>query len=136
MTPPLGASQILATRSALDTCALAFADRAANHDGRLSAEEAARLREVVLARCRKLLDDWQNIADYFRQKNTRLQYQRWEEKGPARLLYDMLDPELEDLTPEQQKFRANRSCAMWSRRWTCSSKTSTIGRQPNEQRPT
>jgi hypothetical protein len=68
----------------------------------MQAEEAQRLRDAVLDRCKRLLDDWQNIADYYRQNNTKLQYQRWEETGPRRLLYEMLDPELSDLRPEQK----------------------------------
>jgi len=109
MTPPLGAGQILTLRSALEPFAQMIADRARDHDPEMRPEEAERLRDSVLARCRRLLDDWQNIADYYRQNNTKLQYQRWEAAGAKRLLYDMLDPELSDLRPEQRKFRAGRS---------------------------
>jgi hypothetical protein len=86
-----------------------IADRARDHDPEMQPEESEHLRDSVLARCRRLLDDWQNIADYYRQNNTKLQYQRWEAAGAKRLLYDMLDPEFSDLRPEQRKFRAGRS---------------------------
>ena len=113
MTPALGAGEILSLRSALEPFAQRFADRAANHDNRMDPAEAQRLRYNVLARCRSLLDDWQNIADQFRQTNTKLQYQRWDASGTAggaqRLLYDILDPELANLPRVRRQFRANRS---------------------------
>jgi hypothetical protein len=82
MTPALGAGEILSLRSALEPVAQRFAERAANHDNRLDPADAQRLRDNVLARCRSLLDDWQNIADVLRQSSTKLQYQRWEAGGP------------------------------------------------------
>jgi hypothetical protein len=75
----------------------------------MSPDDAEKLRLSVLARCKRLLDEWQNIADYYRRNNTKLQYQRWEVAGAKRLLYDILDPELSDLRPEQRDFRAGRS---------------------------
>jgi hypothetical protein len=109
MTPPLGAAEILALRSALEPIADRFAERARNHDNRMNSVEAQRLCDNVRARCRRLLDDWQNIADEFRQTSTRLQYQRWETGAAQRLLYDILDPDLAGLPPVRRKFRANRS---------------------------
>jgi superfamily II DNA/RNA helicase len=109
MTPPLGASEILAYRSAIEPFAQLIADRARNSDPEMSADDAEKLRLGVLARCKRLLDEWQNIADYYRRNNTKLQYQRWEVAGAKRLLYDILDPELSDLRPEQRDFRAGRS---------------------------
>jgi hypothetical protein len=109
LTPPLGASEILRVRAALDQMAERFAERAQNHDNRLSPPDRQRLRDQVLARSRSLLDDWFNIANQLSQTNTRLQYQRWEATEAARLLYDMLDPELEMLPPIRRRFRANRS---------------------------
>ena len=109
MTPALGAGEILSLRLALESFAQRFATRAANHDNRLNPADAQRLRDNVLARCRSLLDDWQNIADHFRQTGTNLQYQRWEVGGAQRLLYDILDPELASLPPVRRRFRANRS---------------------------
>jgi hypothetical protein len=81
MTPALGATQILALRSELDSFAQCFAERARNHDGRLAPVEAQQLRDNVLERCRRLLDDWQNIAAEFHQTNTKLQYQPVENRG-------------------------------------------------------
>jgi Helicase conserved C-terminal domain len=109
MTPPLGASEILSKRTELEAFAIQFAERARNHDATLTPQDAEHLRETVLGRARKLLDNWQEIAAYFRQTNTRLQYQRWEASGASRLLYDQLDPDLAGLTDIQRQFRANRS---------------------------
>jgi hypothetical protein len=109
MSPPLGAAEILTLRGQLDEFAERFAERARNHDRNLSAADAQRLRDQVLARCQNLLDDWFNIADEFRATNARLQYQRWEAGAAQRLLYDLLEPELAGLPPARQQFRANRS---------------------------
>jgi hypothetical protein len=109
LTPPLGASEILSRRLALEHLAERFAERAQNHDKRLSANEAQSLHDNVIVRCRSLLDDWYSIADQLLQTNTRLQYQQWEVGNAQRLLYDILGPELENLPPLRRKFRANRS---------------------------
>ena len=107
MTPALGASEILTQRGSLDIFALAFAERARNHNPKPPAE-AQKLRDHVLQLCRSLLDDWHNIADQFRQTNTRLQYQV--EVGAAqRLLYEPLHHDLAGLPKIRQRFRANRS---------------------------
>jgi len=109
LTPALGATEILRVRAALEQLAERFADRAQNHDNRLTCADAQNLHDQVLARCRSLLDDWHNIANELSQTNTRLQYQRWESTDATRLLYDMLDPDLETLPQIRRKFRANRS---------------------------
>lgn len=109
MTAPLGASEILTKRSELETFAIQFAERARNHDRTLTGQDAERLREIVLGRSRKLLDNWQEIAAYFRQTSTKLKYQRWEVSGASRLLYDPLDPDLSGLSEIQRQFRASRS---------------------------
>ena len=109
MTPPLGASEILSKRSELEVFAIQFAERARNHDPTLTPQDAERLRQIVLARARKLLVNWQEVAAYFRQTSTKLQYQRWETAGASRLMYDPLDPDLPSLTETQRQFRANRS---------------------------
>ncbi len=109
LTPPLGASEILRARAALEHLAERFAGRAQNHDNRLSASDAQSLHDSVIVRCRSLLDDWHSIADQLLQTNTRLQYQQWEVGNAQRLLYDILDPGLENLPPLRRKFRANRS---------------------------
>jgi len=109
LTPAIGASEILQMRTSLEQFASRFAERAQGHDARLSSADAQLLHDKVLARCRSLLDDWLNIAQQFAQTNTRLQYQRWETGGAQRLLYDILDPELENLPAIRRRFRANRS---------------------------
>ncbi len=110
MTPPLGAERIATMRSTLDAFAQRFADRAANHDRDLDPTGAERLKENVLAWCRRLLDDWLNIADNYRQKSTKLRYQKWEgTAGAAPLLHDFLDPEVASLHESIRRFRANRS---------------------------
>jgi hypothetical protein len=108
MTAPVGASKILARRTALSTFADMLARRAENHDGGLSPADRERFRQTVLHRSEALLDDWQNIAEEFKRTSTKLQYQ--EEVGDAkRLLYEFLHPALPDLTDVQRNFRANRS---------------------------
>jgi hypothetical protein len=108
MTPALGAGAILTNRSSLEQWAERFAERAARHSAHMNAQEAQQMRDMVLQRCRALLDDWFTIASQYQNDNVRLQYQV--EVGSAkRLLYDPLDPELVTLRPEQRRFRANRS---------------------------
>jgi hypothetical protein len=107
MTPALGAEEILRLRSTLDEMAIRFGERA--KDSTPDGPVGALLYDKVIARCRSLLDDWFTIADQFRQTNARLQYQLWEENGPQRLLFDILDPELSRVGPLRQRFKANRS---------------------------
>lgn len=108
MTPPLGANEILTMRQLLEQFAERFAERARNHDTKLTPQQAQQLRDQVLARCRKLLDDWLNIANDLRLTSGRLQYQV--ETGNAqRLLYEPLNPDLANLPTIRKKFRANRS---------------------------
>lgn len=110
ITPSLGAGAILSTRAALNAFAERFAERAANHQPPTSdPERVQNLRDSVRARCNKLLDDWLNIAEELRQTNTSLKYQEWEEGSAARLLYDFLDPELDQIPEIRRHFRANRS---------------------------
>ncbi len=110
MTPPQGAEKISAFRSALDRFAQRFAERAANHDRDLDPKEIERLQQNVLAWCRKLLDDWLNIADQYKQQTgARLRYQKWEGSQGAPLLHDFLDPEIVNLHESFRRFRANRS---------------------------
>src|SRR5262249_32601073 len=110
ITPSLGAIEILSTRGALSFFAEQFAEKAANHQPpHLDPERVPRLRDTVRARCNSLLDDWLNIAEEFRQTNTSLKYQEYEDGSAARLLYDFLDPELQQLPEIRRHFRANRS---------------------------
>lgn len=109
MTPALGATEILRTRAGLISLAERFADRAVNHKTGLEPEQAQRLKDNVLARVNSLLDDWMNIAERFRQTNTKLKYQQGEAEVGAQLLYGFLDPELLEIQDIRRNFRANRS---------------------------
>jgi hypothetical protein len=109
MTPARGAEGIATQRSALDAFAQRFADRAASHDRDMDPKDAARLADNVRAWCRSLLDDWLNIADQYRQTNTRLRYQKYEGAEGKPLLHDFLDPEIGTLHESFRRFRANRS---------------------------
>ncbi len=103
MTPALGAGDIGSLRQALEFAVDRFAARLEQLGGSETSKDA------LVARCRRLLDDWASIQSEFARTNTKLQYQRWEENGPQRLLYELLDPELDSVEPIRRKFRANRS---------------------------
>ena len=108
MTPPLGAGEILTNRQNLTWIAELMATRAAEHNKDRSSEEQQTLRDTLFRRVQDLLDEWETLANHYRQNGTALQYQV--EVGAAqRLLYPFLDPELETVSPRHRKFRANRS---------------------------
>lgn len=107
MTPPKGAGKILEERARLEYVAKVLADRAADH-ARLAKPEADRYRQRVRDRAVDLLDEWEKIANEYANQGASLQYQR-EVGASPRLLYEFLDPELDQLHPRHQKFRANRS---------------------------
>lgn len=107
-TPSDGARRILAVRSELEEFAMLFANRAADHR-QMSADDARRFRDRVLQRSRKLLDDWLLLARARQAQGVGLVYQPKEVPTGARLLREMLDPDLPSLTPEERSFRANRS---------------------------
>ncbi|MFN9288378.1 MAG: helicase, partial [Planctomyces sp.] len=108
MTAPRGASEILSTRQQLTSISHLMAERAEEHNKDRSAAERQELKETLFRRCQDLLDEWEQIAESYRQSGTQLQYQA--EIGAAkRLLYPFLDAELEQLHPRFRKFRANRS---------------------------
>jgi len=110
MTPSAGATEILNRRPELDPVAQRFAERAGNTARWTDPNEEQRLRENVLARSSRLLDDWQSIAERLRQTGGGLQYQRYESGNSQRLLYEFLDPELIPLKDTvRAHFRANRS---------------------------
>jgi hypothetical protein len=109
MTPSSGATEILAKRNSLDNFAQRFSDRAGNSSRSQAPGEEQRLRDKVLARSNRLLDDWLKIADQFRLTGGSLQYQKYEPGNAQRLLYDFLDPELLVIQPVRTHFRANRS---------------------------
>ncbi|MEO2015723.1 MAG: helicase-related protein, partial [Fuerstiella sp.] len=108
MTPPKGATEILQERQQLTWISTLMAERAEEHNKDRSASERQELKDRVFKRCQDLLDEWEQIADEYRQNGTALQYQS--EVGSARrLLYQFLDPELDGVHPRFRKFRANRS---------------------------
>lgn len=104
MTPPRGALQVGAQRSALEFVVEELSRRAETHDAALSAEESDALRVRVKDRVTGLLDAWSGIAA----RRGDLQYQR-EVGGAPPLLYDPLDPELARQSREVQQFKAHRS---------------------------
>ncbi|MBU6362446.1 MAG: hypothetical protein KGS46_20745, partial [Chloroflexi bacterium] len=71
-------------------------------------QASAALRNNVLQRCERLLDNWLNITQNLRRDNVRLQYQK-ETNGATQLLYDYLDPALSEIEPIRREFRANRA---------------------------
>lgn len=108
MTPPRGAMEIQATRQQLTWISELMADRAAEHRKDANPEERQQIRDNLFKRCQDLLDEWEQIAEQYQITGTSLQYQA--EVGAAkRLLYQFLDPELEEVNPRFRKFRANRS---------------------------
>jgi hypothetical protein len=107
MTPPVGAHEIINTRSQLAFAVNALATRARSH-ANLAPAEAEALERRVRDRAEDLLDEWSKTAWELQQVGAQLQYQR--ETGVAkRLLYEFLNPELKNAPPRAQKFRANRS---------------------------
>ena len=108
MTPAKGATEILSKRQQLTWIASLMAERAEEHNKDRSDSERQQLKENLFRRCQDLLDEWEQIAEQYRQNGTTLQYQN--EVGAAkRLLYPFLDPELEQVSQRFRKFRANRS---------------------------
>ncbi|MCF7961278.1 MAG: DISARM system helicase DrmA [Pirellula sp.] len=108
MTPPKGASEIISKRLELTWISNLIAERAEEHNKDRSAAERKLLKDNVFKRCQDLLDEWEMIAQQFRENGTALQYQR--EVGSAqRLMYEFLSPELDGVSPRFKKFRANRS---------------------------
>lgn len=107
MTPPLGAHNVLTERTKLNFAVDAIVSRAESHAD-LNAADKNRLRSRVKDRCLDLLDEWSYIATDTNNINGTLQYQI--EQGRARrLLYEFLNPDLQNESPRFRKFRANRS---------------------------
>jgi len=109
LTPAAAAQAVLAARADLDRFAQKIAERARQHDAELDATDAQALFEKVMDRCQRLLDDWVRLAERAQHDGAQMQYQK-EVTGPSRrLLYDFLDPDLENLPRINHRFRANRS---------------------------
>ena len=108
MTPPRGASEILNEHANLDFAVKSLTQRALDTHHDSSSDDAKQLSINVQNRCKDLLDEWSKIAKEFHDTGVVLQYQT--EIGKAqRLLYEFLNPELNNLPPRHKKFRANRS---------------------------
>lgn len=108
MTPPLGATEILSKRQELTWISNLMAERAAEHNKDRSTLERQQLKDNLFRRCQDLLDEWEKIAEQYRQTGTALQY-HGELGSPKPLLHQFLDPTLEEISPRFRKFRANRS---------------------------
>jgi hypothetical protein len=108
MTAPLGATEILTLRSALELVRQRLAERARDHRVFDVGTEAQEAHDNVAARCQRLLDTWLNIAKAFQDNNAKLQYQV-ETGGAPRLLYEYLHPDLPKLPSIRKTFRSNRS---------------------------
>jgi hypothetical protein len=109
LTASASAVQMRLERGRVAFVADAIADRAADHNRDLSKPEQEELRQHVRGRVSDLLDDWVKIAD--RKNNTRagLRYQKHEPGNDAILLRDPLSPDLDGVSPEERRFKANRS---------------------------
>jgi len=107
MTPPLGATEILNERAALDFVVDCLAARAHSH-AEMPPGEADALRDRVRDRALDLFDEWSRIAMQLNNVGGKLQYQ-YETGAAQRLLYEFLNPELKRQPPRFKKFRANRS---------------------------
>ncbi|MCK5027818.1 MAG: helicase, partial [Candidatus Pacebacteria bacterium] len=105
--PPTGANKILDCRPDIEKVIEILATRAKSHDKDMGMEEADKIRQHVRDRVVDLLDEWAYIAHDCKSNNTTLQYQKEEGGAKKRLLYDFLDPEMDD-NPDY-KFKANRS---------------------------
>jgi len=102
LTPPSGAAAIEQYRSKVDFVADLIAERAeAQQD---SAETAEAERHQLKGEVKELLDAWYSIASEIGS----LQYQQEIGNAPP-LLRDFLDPEIDELSDNQKKFRAQRS---------------------------
>ena len=104
----LSGKSVAEKTDAVRTVADALADRASQHDRDLSPAERDELRARVRGRVADLLDDWLKIADRKHNTGAGLQYAR--ERGDAPpLLRDPLNPELNAVSVEERRFKANRS---------------------------
>jgi hypothetical protein len=107
MTPALGAHQITPERGRLNFAIDAIISRAESHAD-LSPADKTRLKARVKDRSLDLLDEWSHIAADTANIGGVLQYQI-EQGNARRLLYEFLNPDLQNESPRFRKFRANRS---------------------------
>ncbi len=109
LTASANAVQMRLERGRVEFVADALAARAADHNRGLSNAEREELRANTRGRVDELLDAWVKIAD--RKHNTRagLRYQKFESGNDAILLRDPLSSDLDSISPDEQRFKANRS---------------------------
>ncbi len=109
LTGPLAAERIAEHRAEAEAWVKALGERAAGHDPRLGAEEAAALQGKLAGRARDLLDAWTKVAARYRETGVPFVYNRNEHPDGKPLLRDPLDPELDSLSQDERKFKAQRS---------------------------
>ena len=96
-------------RSDADFVAEVLSRRAEGH-AQLTEPVSEALRQTVLGRTSKLLDDWETIARQQNEFGAGLQYQREDGgKGDPPLLFTPMDPELRKQMPPRSNFKAQRS---------------------------
>ena len=108
MTAPGGAKEILREMAKLGFVSDVLAERAGSHD-KLTEADAKALRDQVRDGVKQLLDAWDKIAKEYDDVGTPLKYQTHEGGQGKALLHDFLDPELKNLGPRHQRFKAARS---------------------------
>jgi hypothetical protein len=106
MTAPPRARDVQSHRHELGFVGDTLADRVARH-ARLSQDETHEIQDRLRSRVGDLLDSWQRVAAEKEAGRADLQYGT--ELQLPRLLYAPLDPELQKLTADARKFKANRS---------------------------
>jgi len=109
MTAPLGATEILTLRSALESIRQRLAERARDHRSFDVGTESQDAYDQVASRCHNLLETWLKLALAFQSQGFPIQYQVELPGKGTRLLYEYLHPKVKDLTKDQLKFRSNRS---------------------------
>ncbi|MCK6502764.1 DISARM system helicase DrmA [Myxococcota bacterium] len=109
LTAPVDAVRMRTERGRVDFVADEVAERAANHQSDLDPAVRDELRQRSRGRVADLLDDWVKIADRKHNVGAGLMYQKGERGDAPPLLRDPLNPELATVSPEERRFKANRS---------------------------
>ena len=108
LTPAKGAQSIVEERAALGTVAETLVARAKAHR-LMNQDDLDRIVQRLRARTGDLLDAWVKVAKAKRDVGARLVYQRYEDVEGPPLLRMPLDPELEQVSQDERKFKAARS---------------------------
>lgn len=107
LTPALGAARMSELRSRAEIVADLLSERAAAH-AQMPSDEREALRQKVKRRAQDLLDEWAKIAHTKRQAGATLQYSS-EEPGQPNLIFEPLDPFLDQQPAGARKFKTPRS---------------------------